>query len=444
MRVEITVPVGEHVPRLRRRQGDERSPQWRGEAERDRDRILYSSALHRLGGVTQVTASEPGHTFHTRLTHTIKVAQVAGALARRFARQQERGELSGTAGQLVESTDPYAAEAAALGHDLGHPPFGHIAEEQLNKKAAGAGGFEGNAQSFRIVTRLALQAEHPPGLNLTRETLNGVLKYPWSAVRKDADGKWGVYEDDTDAFDWVREDSPDGERSFVAHLIDWADDLTYGVHDVDDFYRAGLVPLDRLASGGPELEKFHAGLLETKRAKNSAEADQMIEALTDVLELFRLRAAYSASQADRVALRNFGSRLIGRYVDAVSVHDGGIPNKAVFEIDPDAERQVRALKALTWVYVVRRPSLAVLQKGQRTIVDSLHDWYFAATEHGGDRHLLPPAYQSRLTSGASERERCRLVTDLIASLSETAAVELYRRMAGVTSGSVIDAAARVH
>jgi dGTPase len=167
-----------------------------------------------------VTASEPGHIFHTRLTHTLKVAQVARALACRFKEQDKRGSLQGTASQLVATMDPDAAQAAAMAHDLGHPPFGHIAEQRLAVKACDAGGFEGNAQSLRIVTRLAVQAEHPPGLNLTRQTLNGMLKYPWgSAAAGPHDGKWGVYSDDEEVFRWVREDSAVEEPSLVARLI---------------------------------------------------------------------------------------------------------------------------------------------------------------------------------------------------------------------------------
>jgi dGTPase len=445
VRIEITVPVGEQITRLRERAVPEPAPTWRGEAERDRDRILYSSALLRLGHVTQVTASEPGHIFHTRLTHTLKVAQVARALARRLKQQHKSGELDGTAAELVEAMDPEATEAAALAHDLGHPPFGHIAEERLNVKADAAGGFDGNAQSLRIVTRLAVQAQHPPGLNLTRETLNGVLKYPWLKVPGGPHAaKWGVYAEDQEVFDWIREDSPADEPTLVARLMDWADDLTYAVHDVDDFYRAGLVPLELLASGARrEVQYFRNGLLSTKRAKDGAEADALMAALEDVLALFMLREAYSGTADQRVALRTFGSRLIGAYVDSVSLHDGRIPGKAVYEIVGDAERQVKVLKALTWVYVVRRPSLAVMQHGQRRIIDSLHEWYMAASESGGDRRILPPPYQSRLEPEAAAGERCRLVTDLVASLSEHAAVELYRRMVGAGPGSIIDAASQV-
>lgn len=443
MRATITVPVGVQIGRLEQRHVIQPSPRWRGEAERDRDRILYSRAFQRLGSVTQVSASEPGHIFHTRLTHSLKVAQVARALACRLKHQAKHGPLTGTAAEAAASMDPDAAAASAMGHDLGHPPFGHTAEQSLDLKAGPAGGFEGNAQSFRILTRLALQALNPAGLNLTRQTLNGTLKYPWPRDASPPSGeKWGVYKDELEVFEWVREDSVLHEPSLVARLMDWADDLTYAVHDLDDFYRAGLIPLDRLAAGGAEVDQFRAGLLETRRAKSSTEADELLGALEDVLSRFRLRGPYSGTADERVALRSFGSRLITQYVEATSLQDPCVPRQALFLIDEPAERQVQALKALTWVYVIRRPSLAVLQHGQRRVIEALHDWYFAATEPKGDRRLLPPAYQDLLSPDATPEQRCRLVTDLVASLSEDAAVELYGRFSGTRSGSVTDAAAR--
>jgi dGTPase len=437
MRAELTVPVGEQAERLEDRQIGETPAKWRTSGERDRDRVLYSSAFQRLGGVTQVTPPEPGHAFHTRLTHSLKVAQVAHACAHMLAQK----DLTGTAAQVVDTLDPDAVEASALAHDLGHPPFGHVAEERLAANASEAGGFEGNAQSFRILTRLAVQSPNLPGLNLTRRTLNSVLKYPWPALGRK---KWGVYANDMVAFNWVREDTTLDEPSLGARLMDWADDLTYAVHDVDDFYRAGLIPLDRLRTGGPEVDRFHSRLTETGQAANGADADRLVEALTDVLSLFQINEPYSGTRDQRMALRSFGSRLIGRYVDAVEVRDPSVPGKAVLEIDAKLVEQVRALKAATWVYVVRRPSLAVIQHGQRRIIDELFGWYYEATGPDGDGRILPPAYQDRLLPGAAPADRMRLVVDLVASLSEQAAIEIHRRMSGTTTGSAMDAAARVH
>lgn len=213
--------------------------------------------------MTQVSEPELGLSFHTRLTHSLKVAQVTRRAAEKLLDQAKGGELGPRAARLALTLDPDAAEAAGLGHDLGHPPFGHVAEKALNEKAHLAGGFEGNAQSFRIVTRLAIRSPEP-GLSLTRRTLNGCLKYPWLQVPTDEqkNEKYGAYRNnDEEAFHWVRQGSEQDELSLTAHLMDWADDLTFAVHDLDDFYRAGLVPLDRLAAeSGPELGRFAEAL----------------------------------------------------------------------------------------------------------------------------------------------------------------------------------------
>jgi dGTPase len=457
MRVSLKLPDAEHLARLSERvpakpisgdgsiavgltsSGDDVRGRYRNEAQRDRDRILYSSAFQRLGGVTQVSESEPGYTFHTRLTHSLKVAQIARRCVERLQREVDQGHITGAAATLVHDTlDPDAAEASALGHDLGHPPFGHVAEDAL--KQCSAASFEGNAQSFRIVTRLAIR-ETVPGLSLTRQTLNGILKYPWlkddmTAFRSK---KWGVYESDEAAFKWVRRDNDAQERSLTAHVMDWADDLTYAVHDLDDFYRAGLVPLDRLATGSKERDRFREGL----EASGLREPGAMVETLEDVLQYYTIDEPYQGRVDQRAALRTSASTLITAYLDAFSLQDCLRQGCAQIVIDESARRQVKVLKALTWVYVVMRPSLAVLQAGRRRIIEDLYERYFAATGHDGDRRLLPPAYASRLEPGATAIARSRLATDLVSSLTERAALELYRRMSGVDPGTLLDAAARL-
>src|ERR1700722_18335562 len=150
--------------------GDKRSP-----AQRDRDRLVYSSAFRRLAEVTQVVAAASGYVFHNRLTHSLQVAQVGRRLAEKLLR-----DLPEDVSSLdVPSIDPDVVEAAGLAHDLGHPPFGHVIEYELNDLSKDFGGYEGNAQSFRILTRLAFHRYEYDGLNLTAATLAAVLKYPW-------------------------------------------------------------------------------------------------------------------------------------------------------------------------------------------------------------------------------------------------------------------------
>ena len=219
--------------------GDHRRP-----AERDRDRILYTSAFRRLAQVTQVVAANNAHVFHNRLTHSLQVAQVGRRIAEWLSSRQS--ELAAEA----EGLDPNVVEAACLAHDLGHPPFGHIAEQELNSLCQDIGGFEGNAQSFRIVTKLAFRSPSYAGINLTRATLCALLKYPWLRGQNPAKPKkWGAYNTENDDFTFARElmSSTNLQRSVEAELMDWADDVTYCVHDLEDFYRAGRIPLHLLA-----------------------------------------------------------------------------------------------------------------------------------------------------------------------------------------------------
>lgn len=228
--------------RNRRKYRDEEQPREndkRTRPQRDRDRILHSEALRRLANVTQVVDPNEGHIFHNRLTHSLKVAQVAQRLTEKLIAEQS---------QLARDfcLDVHVVESAALAHDLGHPPFGHIAETELDrlvKEKGLADGYEGNPQSFRILTKLESRGEDHIGLDLTRATLNGVLKYPrLRAESGDGHKKWGAYRTEEAIFRWVREWDFDNVRSIEAELMDLADDIAFSVHDVEDFYRAGLIP----------------------------------------------------------------------------------------------------------------------------------------------------------------------------------------------------------
>lgn len=432
--------------------GPEPSARSRRDAtKRDRDRILYFSAFQRLANVTQVTAPEAGHVFHNRLTHSLKVAQVGRRNAERLRDLSRAGRIDGESGKLAKALDPDAVEASCLAHDLGHPPFGHIAEAALNDVAHEQVGldfdaFEGNAQSFRIVTRLSVR-DRLPGLNLTRRTLNALLKYPWGYSpdpEQKAHWKWGYYEGrdgDKEAFDFARESpssrAPQERRCLEAEIMDWADDLTYAVHDVDDFFRAGLIPLDRLSRPGPEIETLKRLLEETEEADSMAlggyGAKDLVERLAAPLALYGPDSSYAHTVSLRAKMRQFGSELITRYLEAFRLADDmetGLPG---LEIDPTCRQEVEALKLLVRVYVIRRPGLAVVQHGQERIIRCLFDRYFEASRRGtsGDRRLFPVAARERLRDcDGSERARARIVIDLIAGLTEESAIALHQGLEG--------------
>jgi dGTPase len=439
---------------------------YRTTGQRDRDRILYSSAFQRLAYVTQVTAPESGHTFHNRLSHSLKVAQVGRRNAERLQRLVREKKITGGAARMVKALDPDSIEASCLAHDLGHPPFGHIAEVVLNERASEhvADGFEGNAQSFRIVTRLAIRTKGP-GLDLTRGTLDGLLKYPWRhwpsdpAKGQKRERKWGYYRDDEEAFKFARkgwpEERPDElpQRCLAAEIMDWADDLTYAVHDVDDFFRAGLVPLDRLAvPDGAERKHLRELLMEAQHAdpKNfpNESIDDLLAALYRVVGMHGLDAPYEHTASARERMRSFGSKLITRYLEGFSLSNSADGKEVKLNIERRFVREVTALKMLVTVYVVRRPGLAVVQHGQTRVMSDLFEFYFRASsprpEDGGDHRLFPPGPRERLRNASgTSTERARVVVDLLSGLTEDAAIQLHHRLSGGWTAPTLDATAQM-
>jgi len=208
--------------------------------ERDHDRILYSSYFQRLAGITQIVRAGEEDTFHTRQQHTHKVAQVGRRLAQNLVRTAKEK------GIACNAIDPEVVAAASLAHDLGHPPFGHKGEDTLDElvRTAGDEGYEGNAQTFRIITKLAVRWHDTPGLDLTRAVGCAVLKYPWlrDSKNESKSKKWSAYHSEKEVFDWAREGHTKDVQSPEAELMDWADDIAYSVHDLEDFHRCNLIP----------------------------------------------------------------------------------------------------------------------------------------------------------------------------------------------------------
>jgi dGTPase len=231
--------------------------------------------------------------------------------------------------------------------------------------------------------------------------------------------------------------------------MDWADDLTYAVHDVDDFFRAGLVPLDRLrAPDDAEIKTFTARLTELKEEDAAKfphyEVKELVDRVREILSLYGPGERYSHTASSRAALREFGSKLITRYLNAFSVENGARDGEIRLKIAEDAVRDVTALKMLVVVYVIRRPNLAVVQKGQQKMIEELYETYFDASAPGraGNRNLFPPGVRERLEGTEEEAgPRIRVVLDLLSGLTETAAIELHHRLCGWGSGHALDATA---
>jgi dGTPase len=338
------------------------------------------------------------------------------------------------------------ASAASLAHDLGHPPFGHVTEYELNNMAQDWGGFEGNAQTFRILTKLAVRDLRYRGLNLTAPTLNAVLKYPW--LREDApmgkEGKWGAYDSEQREFEWARRDMLPLRRSAEAELMDWADDVTYAVHDLDDFYRVGLIPLDRLA-GRDERSRFVSSFFDggssgggrVLRAKFADfTPDELNEAVAFIFDqAFADVPPYRGTRAERAWIRAQTSFLIAWFIDGVHLEGGTV------KIARQRQAEVTVLKEIAWYYIIASPALATIQYGQRRVIRELHELYIDAADKPSRRELFPTPQRELLERRTTDKSRRRVATDFVASLTEEMAFELHHRLTGVSRGSLLDAAA---
>ncbi|MGH3343915.1 MAG: deoxyguanosinetriphosphate triphosphohydrolase [Carbonactinosporaceae bacterium] len=397
--------------------------------ERDRARVLHSAALRRLAAKTQVVVPWESDFPRTRLTHSLECAQVG----------RELGKALGC--------DPDLVDAACLAHDLGHPPFGHNGEKALDEVARRYGGFEGNAQSFRILTRLEAKAFSgggtSAGLNLTRATLDATVKYPWP--RPVEGGKFGVYAGDRDAFRWVREGAPEGRRCLEAQVMDWADDVAYSVHDLEDALHSGHVTPERLVDPGGrrELLEVAARYAAEHTGEHTGEPgaggrgpcvgvaeDELGAALQRLLDLPYWPRSFDGSLGALAALKNTTSQLIGRFCEAAegatreAFGGGPLRRYAADLVVPRATRlECAVLKGITGCYVMTREGVADLRARQRELVSDI-----AAALLLGAPHALEPVFREEFARAETDTARMRAVIDQIASLTDTSAVVLHRHL----------------
>jgi dGTPase len=425
------------------------TPDKRTDAEHDCDRILYSDELRRLGGVTQVVAVGETPLFHTRLTHTLKVQQ----LARRLAEHFDRDSAQAAKREAIGGVDIAAAEAAGLAHDLGHPPFGHVGEAVLNDccEHHGLDGFEGNAQTFRILTKLAAHPAVPrgEGLGISPATLRAVIKYPIQRLGvNEGSSKWNAYPTESVAFAKARKGLEPGERSLEAEIMDWADDVTYAVHDLEDFIRARHVPIGALIENPAERMEFvSASWTRVVKKVPEADHDTVLENFEGVLKLAFASVYTQRDWRNSLELLDGCRLLIHQYVSGATL--GERPDPLL--VPPNLRAEVELFKQLTWYYVIFDPRLASLQLGQQKIVEALfenlHAWLKKADEdqvlERMPRQLSWAFELTRIETGrdhyqSADARYARAVADYIASLTESQAVDLYRRVVAPTGQSVLD------
>jgi len=407
----------------------------RSDFERDRARVLHSAGLRRLSAKTQVVAAGSADFPRTRLTHSLECAQIGRELGAEIG------------------CDPDLVDAACLAHDIGHSPFGHNGEFALNELAAPYGGFEGNAQSLRLLTRLEPKVAGA-GLNLTRATLDATLKYPWFSAGlgganpkappdppapggkpspqtpqtpQGAPRKFGVYAEDAEVFRWIRQGAPDARRCLEAQVMDWADDVAYSVHDLEDGFHAGLITFKNLKS--PTERSVVTQTTASTYCDDEVSLAELSEVLDDLLALDVWPASYDGGPDTVAALKNLTSELIGRFCVAaqratLATTRGPVTRYAADLVVPRRPRlECALLKGITAHYVMTRAGAAAAQARERELLTEL-----AHAISRGAPGTLDPLLRPSWHEAPTDAARRRVVIDQVASLTDTSAIAWHHRL----------------
>jgi len=378
---------------------------------RDKARVLHSAGLRRLSAKTQVMSAGADDFPRTRLTHTLEVAQIG----------RELGEALGC--------DPDLVETACLVHDLGHPPFGHNGEEALHKASLDIGGFEGNAQTFRLLTRLeskTIRDGRSLGLNLTRATLDAATKYPWAFDGKNP--KFGFYEEDKEIFDWVRLEVKGQAKVFEAQVMDIADDIAYSVHDIEDaIYGQHFSPL--ALDSEPEFKEVVK--VAAKEYAPEIDEDNLNKALNSLIKQSWWVKSFTATQVDMAALKNMTSHLIGKFTEEIeqATKSGNKAENftrynANLIVPLETKAQIAVLKAVVNLFVMQRKGAAENYAKEQDLILSIVD--------GLQKNplKLDPQFKHQFDNAASSKEAKRAVIDQVASLTDSSARRLAQEFVG--------------
>ena len=378
----------------------------RTEFARDRARIIHSFALRRLAAKTQVAVPWLADFPRTRLSHSLECAQVG----------RELGWALGA--------DPDLMEGACLAHDIGHPPFGHNGEDALNAVSQECGGFEGNAQSFRLLVRLEAktvdESGRSVGLNLTRASLDAATKYPWP--REVNNKKFGVYDDDQEVFNWVRAGVPSRRQSMEAQIMDWSDDVAYSVHDLEDALVTGHVKLEQLSDDVADLFAVAQGSYMSDMTEGEAQ-----DALAVLQALSCWPKNYDGSHRHLARLKDLASQLVGRFALAAEsatrdqYGDGPLTRYNANLVVPRAQRiEVAILKSIATFYVINAAASQERYADQQIVIKSLVEMVLEQAPGSLDSFFLDDWKRA-----TNYEEKLRVVVDQVASLTDPGAYALH-------------------
>jgi dGTPase len=360
----------------------------RSEFQRDRDRIVHTTAFRRLKHKTQVFISPDGDHYRTRLTHTIEVAQVARALARAL------------------KLDEDLAEGVALVHDFGHTPFGHTGEDALDEMLQPYGGFDHNAQSLRIVTKLERRYADFDGLNLTWESLEGLVKHNGPLLTETGEGAHGPVPQPIRDYCQLHDLELSSYASLEAQVAAISDDIAYNTHDIDDGLRSGLLTFEML-----EDVPFLAGLMsEVKQRYPHLEQSRFAH------EIMRRQITHMVEDVIGVAQANLAK------LNAQSASDIRAADHVIATFSPEMAATDRQIKKLLFSRIYRHPDIMRIRAGAAQIVSQLFSAYM------NDPSLMRSHYWVNHISGLEDGAKARHVADYLAGMTDTYAIRAHAEL----------------
>jgi dGTPase len=428
------------------------SKDHRHATERDRDRILHSAAFRRLQGKTQVFGIGQADFYRTRLTHSIETAQIARGIAHNLLIEKPA---------LERCLTPELAEAAALAHDLGHPPFGHMGEQTLDacmkevsRKARVRGKmglrFEGNAQTFHILVAAEPKSPSYPGLNLTRATLTGVLKYPYE---QDIGNDKFIFASDLPMAKWalmkgspilkgqIKSKPRHSKTSITCQILDWADDCAYSIHDVEDALQAQFLHPGDLDHARFARRVFaHYEDTRKNEAVPKMEFSEMQERLLDLKKRI-LPSEYGDERAQRKsAMRN----ILNDLITSASIESSGGGRRADFSwhlVVPDEARILSVIcKSVIWEAVITDPRVAAMSTKGREILRDLFQLLMEEVIEKKSVALFPRYYRPIVEEclDGGQREAARAVCNFLALMTDRDALRLHDLLRGSKASSMFD------
>jgi dGTPase len=403
------------------RQADE----YRNCFEVDRDRIIHTSAFRRLQAKTQVFQSGEYDFYRTRLTHSIEVGQIGRSIC---------SYLKKTSDYLGEDfyIDANLVEAVCLSHDLGHPPFGHNGEKTLNRLMRPFGGFEGNAQTLRLLTEtIYSDLKKRSGMKPTRALLDGVLKYKSLFSERDHPENHFVFDEQKPYLDFVFEghdleselpghEAKNSFKSLECQIMDWADDTAYSIHDIADGIRAEFITIDKLERWASNVEL-------------GPDESAHVETIISIIRKGNVDAMLGIK--------------IGEFIQTSSLQErsnfmSGTTNRYRFElkVDPAKQRESELYKRVAYEIVFLSTRVKQLEYKGDSMLERLFEALLENYTQKGENppRLVSPKLETRLKAADSETEKARLLCDYLAGMTDSFAIKTYRRLFDPGFGSIVD------